>query len=100
MQALQAGRLGSRHPEVDEQLLDLAVGLGHERLALVEGQGPGELVAARLDGRGHALHGRRTIEGRDPGPGPEGIAGRHQGTLGVRTRAARDRGRALRRWPG
>ena len=49
-EALDAGRVGRGHPEVQDQLLDLAVGLGEERLALVLGQGPGQLVPACLDG--------------------------------------------------
>ena len=82
-QAIEPGRLGGGHAEVDDELLDLAVRLGHQRLALVERQRPRQLVAPRLDGAGHAFHGRGSLEGRPPRPAGEGIGGGGHGAFDV-----------------
>ena len=61
------GRVGGSHPEVEDQLLDLAVRLGLEGLALVRGEGAGELVAPALEDRARSAPGRprvRTGTGR------------------------------------
>ena len=56
-------RVGGCHAPVHDELLDLAVGLGVERLALVERQRAGEVVAALLDEIGDAVHGGGPLEG-------------------------------------
>ena len=83
------GVLG-RHPPVVDELLDLAVGLGRQRLALVERERARELVAARLDGIADRVHARRAVEGGQAGPGVGGAAGGLDGALGVLAIALRD----------
>ena len=78
--AAQALGVLGRHPPVVDELLDLAVGLGGQRLALVERERAGELVAARLDGVADRVHARRAIERGEARPGvggpPGGLDGR------------------------
>ena len=61
------GVLG-RHPPVLDELVDLVVGLGPQRLALVERQRARERVTARLDHVADRVHLRRALERRHPRP--------------------------------
>ena len=93
------GVLG-RHPPVLDQLVDLVVGLGAQRLALVERQRPRELVAARLDDVADGVHLRRALERGQPRPAVGRVArGRDRATRVVAV-ALRARCRSARRWPG
>ncbi len=58
----QPSGVGRGHAPVDDELLDLAVRLGVERLALVESESAGEVVPALLDEIRDAVHGRGTLE--------------------------------------
>ena len=63
-----------RHPPVLDELVDLVVGLGAQRLALVERQRPRELVAARLDDVADGVHLRRPLERGQPRPAVGSVA--------------------------
>ena len=64
------GVLGG-HPEVLGQLVDLVVGLRGQRLALVLGQHPGQLLAAGADRAATtSSHQPRPLERRRPRPSP------------------------------
>ena len=67
-EALDASRVGGRHPEVGDQLVDFAIAFGEERLALVERQGPCQVVAPFLDRGRHPFKCCRAVEGRQARP--------------------------------
>ena len=98
--------LGRAAPHRDE-LVDLVVGLGVQRLALVEGERAGELVAAALADVGDAAQAPRRARTRSPAPRPgtrpwrrRSRGGRPRGRPGRRGRAARrSPGWRPRRWP-
>ena len=103
-QALDARRVGGGHPEVQDELLDLAVGLGVERLALVLGQAraPARPCDASI-ACGDPLQRRRALERRRCGPRPArpraaaSIARRASSRVALRERAdSRSRGRVGR----
>ena len=81
--------LGAGAPERGE-LVDLVVGLGEQRLALVERQHPGELVAAPLDGVGDPVQGGRALERARPGPARHSPSRRVDRRASVRAVALRD----------
>ena len=65
-------RVLGRHPPVLDELVDLAVGLGVQGLALVERQHPRELIAALLDEVADGVHLRGPLERREAGPALRG----------------------------
>ena len=72
---VEALRVGRGLAEVLDQLVDLGVGLGVERLALVERQRPREVVAALDDQLCDAVERRRTLERRPRRPVARGSVG-------------------------
>ena len=80
-----------RHPPVLDKLVDLVVGLGLQRLALVERQRSRELVAAGLDDVADYVHLRGALERREPRPPVGSVAGNGDGVLRVAAVALRHR---------
>src|SRR5205823_5918401 len=62
--------------EIGRQLVDLVVGLGCQRLALVLGQRAGQLVAPGADAGGHRVELGRPLERAGTGPARPGTGGR------------------------
>ena len=60
---------------VADQVIDFWVGLELQRLALVEGERPGQLVPPPLAGIGDAVQGARPLEGRGGRPPAEPSGG-------------------------
>ena len=93
--ARQTSRISCGHAPVDDQLLDLAVRLGVQRLALVEGEHPRELVAPLLDQVRDALHRCRALESRARRPGAPRRIRRGDRLLRVLARAFGQRAETL-----
>ncbi len=85
------------HPEVLGQLVDLVVRLGGQRLALVLGQGAGQLLAAFADPGDDLLAIARAVEGGGGSPGRPGGAGGGDGVVDVGRGAGRHRRERLAR---
>ena len=79
------------HAPVLDQLVDLAEGLGVQRLALVEGEGAGQLLAPGLDDVADGVHLGGALERGEPGPGVGGLACRGDRRPGVVAVPQRDR---------
>ena len=88
------------HAEELDQLADLALGLRLERLALVEREHAGQLVAAALAGVGRAVQQLGALEPGARRPGRERGVGGGDRPPGVRRGRPRPPGRATRRWRG
>ena len=69
--AVQAQHVLGRVAPVADQVIDFRVGLGVQRLALVEGERPGQLVPTPLAGISDPVQGARPLEGRGGCPPAE-----------------------------
>ena len=92
-EAVQAGGVGGGHAPVGDQLVDLVVRLGAEGLALVLGEGAGEVLPSPRDHVADAGEGRGPVEGRcwrpsraPPPPRPRPLAGHPRDRPGPRRR--------------
>ena len=91
MQALDPRRVGGGHPEVQDQLLDLAVRLGMERLALVLGQGAGRARHLRARSLPRCAPMPPRARTATSGPRQAQPRGGLDGTAGVGSAALRER---------